>query len=206
MRVIRVLDGQVQEVAETGVDEEGAAVTLEQWRERFHPDIGEWHAHETAQAGWSFDGQDAAPPSPPTVGTVATSKGEALRRATEQSIVSGFVSNVLGSGYTYPTDRDTQIEVAGEFAAAKHDPDLGPFHVWCAPASDPGDWARRGHSDNQMISLGLAYRQHVKDRKAQGATLRGQVIAIVTDYEAGNITADAARAQINAIEWTEPGA
>lgn len=66
MRVIRVREGQVREVAETGTDDEGNEITIETWRERFHPGIGEWRGHENAEAGWSWDGQDAHPPPGPS--------------------------------------------------------------------------------------------------------------------------------------------
>lgn len=131
----------------------------------------------------------------------------ALRAATAASIVeSALVSNVLGADYLYPTDTRTQNNVHGLITKASIYPDEGPFPVWCAPASDPENWQRRGHTDEQIKALGKVYVDHVSARQDHYETLLAQVTAAVADFEAEETTADDAIAAIDAIEWTEPGA
>ena len=95
-----------------------------------------------------------------------TAKVAELNIACEADVVNGFVSNALGSGHTYKSSRDDQLNLIGAKAAGTDTP------LYCRP--DGGEWEWVNHTSAQVQqvlddgkTIKTALLQQCRTKKAQ---------------------------------------
>jgi len=108
-----------------------------------------------------------------------------VSQACQVAIESGITSSALGSAYTYPTDKVSQLNLSGEVSAAILSGPAGAYAFMCADGA--GAWARRPHTDAQIKQVGLDVRAHVKLHLDHLDNLRGQIAAAQTAMDADAI-------------------
>ena len=101
-----------------------------------------------------------------------------LAAACQTAIEAGIASSALGTAYTYPTDKTSQVNLTGEVSAAIIGGPIGTYAFMCADGA--GVWARRPHTDVQIKVVGVDVRAHVKTQLDRLDTLRAQVTAATT--------------------------
>jgi hypothetical protein len=83
-------------------------------------------------------------------------KREEIREACHVAIVSGIDHD----GYHYPTTETDQINLNGLVTRSRILGAAGePYKFWCADVD--GNWARRGHTTEQIQAVGIAVAEHV---------------------------------------------
>lgn len=127
----------------------------------------------------------ALPPPAPTLAELKAHKIEALRAACRAAIEGGASSSALGVAHTYPTDETSQLNLAGEVAAAILDGALGQYAFLCADGA--GIWARRPHTDVEIKAVGHDVRAHVKAQLAHLDAQRALVAAAATEAEVNGV-------------------
>ncbi len=131
-------------------------------------DAGDPPSEAALQAAW--DAHELA--------TAKAAKSAELRAACEAAITAGVEASVLDAPHTYPTDRDSQINLIGLAMRAQVDGDADPSFpaaFWCGDASD--QWARRAHTAQQLVDLGRIVIEHVKAQQTLYEDLLSQLEA-----------------------------
>ena len=125
-------------------------------------------------------------------------KIQALSNAAGAEVVAGFISNALGSTYTYPSQQSDQINLSGAVTASQSPNVSSTWGVkfWCADSS--GNWALRDHSASQIqqvLTDGVTTRVGISEKLATlSAQIQGITIASGSD-------GSAEIAQVQAITW-----
>lgn len=121
----------------------------------------------------------------PTIDRLKTEKTAEIKASCGTAIVSGILSNSLGSLHTYPTTRDDQSNLNGLVTKSLIDAVGSTYLFWCADAN--GVWLRRSHTKAQIQSLGMEVANHVisqqdhyesKIKAISDATSITQVVAV----------------------------
>jgi len=119
-----------------------------------------------------------------TLSELKTIKRNEIKNTTQQAIIGGMQSSVLGSVHTYPTSETDQQNLTGLVLEANIDGTGGKF--WCADSN--GIWARRVHTAPQIIQLGREVAAHVKAQQDKYELLLQQIEAAQTIQDLENIT------------------
>lgn len=102
--------------------------------------------------------------APKIIEALVENKKADLRNMCKLQIESGVESDVLGSAHIYPSKQSgdaqdqlnmTVITTMAEVYGAQYE----PYVCWCADGDDV--WARRSHTAQQIITVGLTMKAHV---------------------------------------------
>jgi len=100
----------------------------------------------------------------------------------ENHILSDITSSALGADYTYPMDRDSQMNVSCQCLYAHlYGATQEPYKAWCADSG--GAWDYRDHTSAEIQTLHLAMRAHVIQCQAIYDTIIEQIDACTTVEE-----------------------
>jgi hypothetical protein len=115
-------------------------------------------------------------------------KSDYLKQMASAQITGGYVCDVLGSNFTYPTEPKDQANLnvlntaSNIFGAAEE-----PYVFWCADES--GVWGRHGHTTAQIQAVGIGVLRKVKSAQDHYESKLSELSAAETIED------------INAITW-----
>jgi len=148
-------------------------------------DAETFEAHDQASTWWVTTAGALADIEPVTEISLARLKEQKAAEITEacaQAIVAGFVCDVLGKAYLYPSNTEDQLNLTGTVAASQlpmnaSDPDWrGPFT--CLDP-DTGVWGDQMHTAEQIQKVaGVSYNTILELR-----IKRKKLLAQVAAYE-----------------------
>ena len=130
----------------------------------------------------------SSPPEPP-LADVKERRNLSIKASCGAAITGGFTSSALGGPHTYPSDQNSQANLAANVLSSMY-PDLKAD--WITPqlcADAEGDWVYRPHTAAQIQQVGL-------DGKAA-------ILACLTRIDALRKAIDSAAdvAAVQAINW-----
>ncbi|HVE20664.1 MAG TPA: hypothetical protein VNC39_01695 [Acidocella sp.] len=126
-----------------------------------------WVATETGGV-WSFAAPSSSPA--PTLAQMQATQSALMQTACKAAIEGGFTSSALGTSNGYPSDQETQMNIALVAVSGGS--------LWCQPSS--GGWVFTAHTAAQAQQVQKDLNTHIQTQQTTYAGLLSQVSEATT--------------------------